>query len=50
MFAHVGGGVAVEGLDPFRRDEPLLCAVRLGHGPITGERDNPVTRSADGPR
>ncbi len=28
-FAQLDGGVVVEGLDAFRRDEPLMCAVRL---------------------
>lgn len=27
----IGGGLRVEGLEPFRDDEPLTCAVRLNH-------------------
>jgi predicted ArsR family transcriptional regulator len=28
--AAIGGGLVVEGLDPFRSEDPLACAVRLG--------------------
>lgn len=27
--ASIGGGIAIEGLEPFRTDRPLTCAVRL---------------------
>ncbi|MFN8631092.1 MAG: winged helix-turn-helix domain-containing protein [Chloroflexota bacterium] len=27
--AAIGGGIAIEGLEPFREDQPLACAVRL---------------------